>query len=83
MTTELIGYLAAILTTFAFVPQAVQAWRTRDTAGISLPKYAFFCTGVALWLVYGVLLGAWPIIIANAITLVLSLTILALKLRYG
>ncbi len=83
MSTELIGYLAAILTTFAFVPRAVQAWRTRDTAGISLRKYAFFCTSVALWLVYGLLLGAWPIIIANAITLALSLTILALKLRYG
>ncbi len=81
--TELIGYLAATLTTFAFVPQAVQAWRTRDTSGISLPKYALFCTGVALWLVYGLLLGAWPIIVANAITLALSLAILVMKLRYG
>ncbi len=83
MSAELIGYAAAVLTTVAFVPQAVQAWRTRDTSGISLPKYALFCTGVALWLVYGVLLGAWPIIIANTITLALSLTILAMKLRYG
>ncbi len=81
--TELIGYLAATLTTFAFVPQAWQAWRTRDTSGISLPKYALFCTGVALWLVYGLLLGAWPIIVANAITLALSLAILVMKLRYG
>jgi len=82
-SAELIGYVAAALTTIAFVPQAVQAWRTRDTSGISLPKYALFCIGVALWLVYGVLLGAWPIIIANTVTLALSLAILGMKLRYG
>lgn len=82
-TPELIGYVAAILTTLAFVPQAWQTWRTRNAAGISLGKYSLFCTGVALWLVYGVLLGAWPIILANAITLVLALAILVMKLRYG
>jgi MtN3 and saliva related transmembrane protein len=83
MSAELVGYIAAILTTLAFVPQAWQAWRTRDTSGISLGKYALFCTGVALWLVYGLLLGAWPIIIANAITLALALAILLMKLRFG
>jgi MtN3 and saliva related transmembrane protein len=83
MSTELVGYSAAILTTLAFVPQAWQAWRARDTSGISLGKYALFCTGVALWLVYGLLLGAWPIILANAITLALALAILVMKLRFG
>lgn len=83
MSAELVGYIAAILTTLAFVPQAWQAWRTRDTSGISLSKYALFCTGVALWLVYGLLLGAWPIILANAVTLALALAILVMKLRFG
>ncbi len=80
---EVIGYVAAVLTTVAFVPQAWQTWRTRDAAGVSLGKYALFCTGVALWLVYGLLLGAWPIILANAVTLVLALAILVMKLRFG
>ncbi|MCA3221462.1 MAG: SemiSWEET transporter [Burkholderiales bacterium] len=79
---EVIGYVAAVLTTVAFVPQAWQTWRTRDAAGVSLGKYALFCTGVALWLVYGLLLGAWPIILANAVTLVLALAILVMKLRF-
>ena len=79
---EVIGYVAAVLTTVAFVPQAWQTWRTRDAAGVSLGKYALFCTGVALWLVYGLLLGAWPIILANAVTLGLALAILVMKLRF-
>ena len=79
---EVIGYVAAVLTTVAFVPQAWQTWRTRDAAGVSLGKYALFCTGVALWLVYGLLLGAWPIILANTVTLVLALAILVMKLRF-
>ncbi len=79
---EAIGYVAAVLTTVAFVPQAWQTWRTRDAAGVSLGKYALFCTGVALWLVYGLLLGAWPIILANAVTLGLALAILVMKLRF-
>jgi len=79
---EAIGYVAAVLTTVAFVPQAWQTWRTRDAAGVSLGKYALFCTGVALWLVYGLLLGAWPIILANTVTLVLALAILVMKLRF-
>ena len=78
-TPELIGYVAALLTTLAFVPQAWQTWRTRNAAGISLGKYSLFCTGVALWLVYGVLLGAWPIVIANSVTLVLAASILLAK----
>ncbi|MES2424903.1 MAG: SemiSWEET transporter [Pseudomonadota bacterium] len=81
--TDLIGYLAASLTTLAFVPQAWMTWRSRDVRGISLGMYSVFTAGVALWLVYGVLLGAWPLMLANGITLVLALFILGMKLRYG
>ncbi len=79
---DLIGYLAASLTTLSFLPQALHTFRTRDVSGISLGMYGMFATGVALWLVYGLLLGAWPIVVANAVTLALALAILVMKLRY-
>lgn len=81
--TDLIGYLAATLTTCSFVPQALHTFRTRDVRGISLGMYSVFTVGIALWLVYGLALGAWPIVAANAITLALAGSILAMKLRYG
>lgn len=80
--TDLIGYLAASLTTLSFVPQAWHTFTTRDVRGVSLGMYATFTAGVALWLAYGVLLQAWPIVMANAITLTLSAGILVMKLRY-
>jgi MtN3 and saliva related transmembrane protein len=83
MNAEWLGGIAATLTTVSFVPQAVRALRTRDTRGISLLMYAVFTLGIAFWLAYGWMLQAWPIVIANAITLVLSGEILALKLRFG
>ncbi len=76
-----IGSLAAICTTVAFVPQVIKSWRTRDLSGISLPMYTIFTLGVILWLVYGLLIGDWPVIIANAITALLAGGILLLKLR--
>ncbi len=79
---DLIGFVAAVLTTASFVPQAWHTFRTRDVRGISLGMYSAFTAGVACWLVYGLLLGAWPIVIANCITLALAATILAMKLRY-
>ena len=81
--SDLIGYVAATLTTCSFVPQAWLTFRTRDVSGISLGMYSAFTTGVALWLAYGLLLQAWPIVIANAITLVLASAILGMKLRFG
>jgi len=75
-----IGYIAALLTTSAFVPQAWLTWKTRRTDGISLGMYVIFTTGVALWLAYGLLLKAWPIVIANFVTLLLALFILTMKL---
>ena len=79
---DVIGTLAAILTTASFVPQAWHTFRTRDVRGISLGMYGAFTLGVACWLVYGLLLSAWPIVIANCITLALAATILVMKLRY-
>ena len=79
---ESIGYLAAVLTTCSFVPQVWHTLRTRDVSGISLGMYSVFACGVALWLGYGLLLGAWPIVAANAITLALALAILYMKLRF-
>jgi len=78
--SNLFGYPAAFLTTLAFVPQAWQSWRTRDLSGISLPMYAMFTSGVALWLGYGLVIGSLPIIAANAITLVLASVVLCLKI---
>jgi MtN3 and saliva related transmembrane protein len=77
-----IGSAAACLTTASFVPQAWQTFRSRDVSGISLTMYSLFTLGVALWLVYGILLLAWPIIIANVITTSLALMILMMKLKY-
>jgi MtN3 and saliva related transmembrane protein len=79
---DLIGALAAVLTTCSFLPQAIKTFRTKDVSGISLAMYGAFICGVVLWLVYGVMLGAWPIIIANAVTLGLALSIFVMKLRY-
>ena len=80
---SLIGLAAAFVTTVCWVPQAWRIIRTRDTTAISLPAYAGFATGIALWLIYGFALGDAPLILANSITLALQLTIVGLKLRYG
>ena len=77
---ELLGLVAAFLTTASFVPQAILVLRTRNTDGLSLYMYILFTTGVSFWLVYGVLIGSLPIIIANIITVVLASMILTVKL---
>lgn len=79
--TEIIGLVAAMLTTISFLPQTLMVLRTGRTDGISLCMYALFTTGVAGWLVYGLLVGSLPVIAANAITLAFAATILCLKLR--
>lgn len=80
---RIIGLIAAMLTTLAFVPQVWRTLKTRDTRGISLGMYAAYTAGIALWLVYGLLLHDLPITLANAVTLLLAAVILAFKLRYG
>jgi MtN3 and saliva related transmembrane protein len=79
---NIVGTAAAILTTASFLPQALHTFQTKDVRGISLSMYSAFTAGVALWLVYGWLLDAWPIVIANAVTLTLAASILIMKLRY-
>jgi MtN3 and saliva related transmembrane protein len=79
---ETIGWIAACLTTLSFVPQVVLALRTRDVSGISIPMYASFCVGIALWLAYGICKQSLPIIGANAVTLALAGMVLGITIRY-
>lgn len=78
----IIGYLAAFGTTVSFLPQAIKTIRTKDTSGISLTMYSFFTAGTLLWLTYGILLGAIPVAVANAITFLLATIILVYKIKY-
>lgn len=79
----LIGYLAATLTTVAFLPQLLKTWRERSAKDVSYAMLLIFSVGVGCWLIYGVLIHSLPIILANSITLVLNLLILILKIRFG
>jgi MtN3 and saliva related transmembrane protein len=79
---EIVGWLAACLTTLSFVPQVRLALRTRDLSGISIPMYVTFCVGVALWLAYGICKHSLPVIAANAVTLALAFAILFLTIKY-
>lgn len=83
MNLQWAGYIAATLTTAAFVPQAIKTIRSKDTRGISLGMYVVFTIGIAFWLVYGIALESWPMIVSNIITFGLSATILAMKLKHG
>ena len=76
-----IGYIAAFGTTCSFVPQVLHILKTRDTRSISLTMYCMFVTGVFLWLVYGIAVQDSPVIVANAITLLLSSIILGMKIK--
>ena len=78
---DIIGYLAALLTTFSFLVQAIQSWRTRDLSGISVGMYSMFTFGVALWLIYGIVIESWPLIVTNALTFLFALSILLMKLK--
>lgn len=80
--TELTGFVAAILTTFSFVPQVLHVWRTRSVADISLGMYSAYTFGIAIWLVYGVLIMSWPVILSNLVTLILASTVLVMKIRF-
>ena len=77
-----IGLAAGLLTTTAFIPQVWKIYRTKSGKDISARMFSLFSAGIVLWLVYGVLLQSVPLILSNAVTLVLSLTIIGLKLRY-
>jgi MtN3 and saliva related transmembrane protein len=79
----LVSAVAATLTTAAFLPQALHIIRHKDTRAISLHMYVAFAAGVLLWMVFGILIANWPIIVSNTITLGLALAIIAMKLKYG
>ena len=79
---EVIGFLAGILTTIAFIPQVIKVWKTKSTKDISLIMFIVLCTGIFLWLVYGILISSLPVILANIVTFILALIILIFKIKY-
>lgn len=80
--TETVGFVAATCTTFAFVPQVVRIWRTRSAEDISLAMYLTMVAGVLLWIVYGTRIHSVPLVVANAVSLVLACAVLMGKLRF-
>ncbi|WP_299149094.1 SemiSWEET transporter [uncultured Dokdonia sp.] len=80
---EIIGLIAATLTTAAFLPQVYQTWKTKDVSGLSLPMFTMFFIGIVFWLIYGVLKESLSIILANAITVISSFLLLYFKIKYG
>ena len=83
LQVELLGGLAALLTTLCWLPQTLRAIRHRDGASLSLATFSAFSAGIFLWLVYGILIGSWPVILANVFSLALNLAIVVQKLRHG
>ena len=80
---ETVGMLAGLLTTVAFLPQAFKIWHSKSAKDVSLTMFVCFCTGIVLWVIYGFMLGALPVILANVVTLCIAATILVFKIRYG
>lgn len=80
---DLLGLVATAFTTASFVPQVWRTWKTRDVSGISLPTYAILTVGLALWLLYGLLREDLPLIVANAVMVVLTGAIAVMKIRFG
>ena len=78
----ILGLLAGALTTVAFIPQVIKTWKTKSAEDISLGMYSIFCSGVVLWLVYGLIIWDVPIIVANAVSFSLAMTILYFKFAY-
>lgn len=80
--TELIGFLAAMLTTIAYLPQMIRIIKTRSTKDVSLYMYLVMLTGVVLWLCYGIQINSMPVIMANTVTSIFVTTIVIFKIRY-
>lgn len=83
MDTDILGFVAGVITTISFVPQVVRIYRIKSGRDISFWMMLLFALGISLWLTYGLLLRSLPIILANAVTLLLVVAILALKLYYA
>ncbi len=80
--SEIIGYFAAAGTTFSFVPQAVKIFKSKNTKDISLGMYIIFVLGILCWLIFGIMTKSMPIILANIVSFILSMTILIMKIKY-
>jgi MtN3 and saliva related transmembrane protein len=83
LSLELLGFVAAVLTTLCWLPQALRTLRTKDTKSLSLVTQGILVLGIGLWLIYGLMTGNGPIILANGCSFVLVAAILVMKLRYG
>ncbi|MEK6201100.1 MAG: SemiSWEET transporter [Desulfobulbaceae bacterium] len=81
--TTLIGLIAAMCTTTSFLPQVVKTWKSKKTKDISFLMYALLAMGLFLWLVYGVIIRDFPLILANGISFALALCVLFLKIKHG
>jgi MtN3 and saliva related transmembrane protein len=79
---EIIGLLAAVFTTSAYVPQVYKTWKTKSVENISLTMYIVMAIGISLWLLYGIFLNSLSLILANSITVVLTIIIIVFKVRY-
>lgn len=80
---QILGFVAATCTTIAFLPQALQIYQSKSAKDIAMPTLVTFIIGVTLWLIYGLFIQDYPVIIANFITLIFNLMIFVLKLKYG
>ena len=80
---NIIGFTAGTLTTIAFVPQVIKIWKTKSAKDISLGMFVILCTGISLWVVYGILVKSLPVVVANAMSLAFALSILVLKVKRG
>jgi MtN3 and saliva related transmembrane protein len=80
---DFVGYLATLIIAWALLPQFIKSWRTKSTKDISLLWSSVYSVGLALWLVYGILILNWPLIISSAIEFALASSLLVLKIRYG
>lgn len=78
----ILGLTAGTLTTLAFLPQLIKAWKSKSTKDISLNMFVILCVGILLWIAYGFLIKSFPVIIANAVTFILCMFILYFKIRY-
>jgi MtN3 and saliva related transmembrane protein len=79
---EIIGLAAGGLTTISFLPQVIKTWKSKSAKDLSLVMFSFYCLGIVLWLIYGLLINSLPVILSNAFTLILSSTILFFKLKF-
>lgn len=80
---EIVGYVAATLTTIAFLPQLIRIWRLKSATDISASMYTLFIVGLLTWIAYGAAISAWPVVYANTLTAAQAIAILILKARYA